>query len=591
MEDYSYYGISIPSNKTTGQYQTTCPQCSHTRKKKTDKCLGVNLDKKVWNCIHCNWKGRLKEDRPMDHKVYIKPVWKNKTDLSDKTIKYFEGRKIKQETLVRFQLTESIEYFAEYGNVGAINFNYFDVNGELTNIKYRGPKKSFKLHKDSKLIMYNLNHVDFKERIYIVEGEPDCLTLDQCGYKNVLSVPNGASTGNNNLSYFDEVVDQLFECPEIYLCLDNDIAGRNLRNQLADRIGREKCKFVEFKDSKDANDCLNKYDLQAIIESITDAKEFPLEGVFTISDMAEDINDLYENGLDKGVDLKIDGFRLNIVKGYLSIITGIPSHGKSEWLDNICVHLRRFHGWNGAFYSPENRPSQLHFSKMARKIVGKAWDGPNRMSHYDLDSVKKYLNNKFFFIKPETDFTLDSILNHCKQLKYRKGLDFFVIDAWNKLEHKGDGSTNDIGRSLDKIVTFCEVNNVHCFLVAHPTKMRKSDGKNLDVPTLYDINGSSNFYNKADNGICVYRDKVLSQAYIYVQKVKFSHWGHEEMTSYSYEPDSTRYYKGTPDYSNWINDEPKQETLGALQPNTEFLNAKQLPKENDIVINTEDNPF
>ena len=580
MENYSYYGIEVPSNKTTGEYKTTCPKCSHTRRKKTDKCLGVNLDKNVWNCIHCNWKGRLKENKPMDQKIYTKPVWKNKTDLSDKTIKYFEQRKIKQETLIYFKITESVEYFNDIGNANCINFNYFDENNDLTNIKYRGPNRRFKLHKDSKLIMYNLNNINPLERIYITEGEPDCLTLSQCGYTNVISVPNGASTGTNNLTYFDTAAELLDQCPEIYLCLDNDIAGRNLRDQLSDRIGKEKCKIVEFKDCKDANDCLKKYDLQAVIESIIDAKEFPLDGVFTISDLSDDINDLYENGLDKGVNCKIDGFNLNIVKGYLSIITGIPSHGKSEWLDNICVHLRRHHNWNGAFYSPENRPSQLHFSKLARKIIGKAWDGPFRMSHYDLDSVKKYLDNKFFFIKPEKDFTLDSILDHCKKLKYRKGLDFFVIDAWNKLEHKGDGSTNDIGRSLDKIVTFCEVNNVHCFLVAHPTKMKKSDGKTFDVPTLYDINGSSNFYNKADNGICVYRDKEQGIAYVYVQKVKFSHWGEESMVSYSYEPNSTRYYKGTPDMNNWIN-EGKQ--INTIENNTNFLN--------DITINNENNPF
>ncbi len=575
MENYSYYGIEVPSNKTTGEYKTTCPKCSHTRRKKTDKCLGINLDKKVWHCVHCNWKGHLKESKPMEQKVYQKPVWKNKTDLSDKTIKWFEGRKITQQTLIDFKITESIEYFNDIGNVNCINFNYFDANNELTNIKYRGPEKRFKLHKDAKLIMYNLNNIDFTQRVYIVEGEPDCLTMAQCGYKNTLSVPNGASIGQNNLTYLDDVIELFDLCPEIYLCLDNDLAGRNLKEQLAERLGKERCKIVEFKDCKDANDCLKKYDLQAIIESIQDAKEFPLEGVFTISDLSDDINDLYENGLDKGVDCKIDGFSLNIVKGYLTIITGIPSHGKSEFLDNICVHLRRHHNWNGAFYSPENRPSQLHFSKMARKIVGKSWDGPNRLSHYDLDNVKKYLNNKFFFIKPEKDFTLDSILNHCKQLKKRKGLDFFVIDAWNKLEHKGDGSSNDIGKSLDKIVSFCEINNVHCFLVAHPTKMKKSDGKLFDVPTLYDINGSSNFYNKADNGICVYRDKELGIAYVYIQKVKFSHWGEEGMSSYSYEPKSTRYYKGSPDFSNWINDIPKQNDIFETKPiqnNTDFLN-------------------
>jgi twinkle protein len=298
MENYSYYGIEVPSNKTTGEYKTTCPKCSHTRRKKTDKCLGVNLDKNVWNCVHCSWKGKLKENKPMEQKIYPKPLWKNKTELSDKTIKYFEQRKIKQETLIYFKITESLEYFNDIGNANCINFNYFDENNDLTNIKYRGPNKRFKLHKDSKLIMYNLNNINPLERIYITEGEPDCLTLSQCGYTNVISVPNGASTGTNNLTYFDNAAELLDQCPEIYLCLDNDIAGRNLRDQLSDRIGKEKCKIVEFKDCKDANDCLNKYDLQAVIESIIDAKEFPLDGVFTISDLSDDINDLYENGLN-----------------------------------------------------------------------------------------------------------------------------------------------------------------------------------------------------------------------------------------------------------------------------------------------------
>jgi twinkle protein len=583
MDSYSYFGITIPQNKTTGQVQTICPKCSHTRKKKTDKCLGVNLDKKVWNCVHCNWKGRLKENSIMDHKIYVKPVWKNKTDLSDKVIKYFESRKINQQTLIDLKITESNEFFPQLNsNHDCINFNYFNENNELINVKYRGPNKSFKLHKDAKLIMYNLNNVNFKERVYIVEGEIDALTLIQCGFKNTLSVPNGASTGANNLSYFDEVADLMFETPEIYLATDNDLAGRNLREQLADRIGKERCKIVEFKNSKDSNDCLVNYDLQTVIESISIAKEFPLEGVFTINQISDEIDDLYENGLDKGVDLKIDGFNLNIVKGYLSIITGIPSHGKSEWLDNMCVHLRKNHNWNGAFYSPENRPSQLHFSKMARKLIGKNWDGPNRMSKYEVDLVKKYLDNKFFFIKPEKDFTLDSILNHCKQLKYRKGLDFFVIDAWNKLEHKGDGNSNDIGKALDKLVQFCEINNVHCFLVAHPTKMKKTDGKNFDVPTLYDINGSSNFYNKADNGICVYRDKEQGIAYVIIQKVKFSHWGEESTVSYAYERDSTRYYKVTPDFSNWISEPKEQYTL---QQNNDFLTQK------DLIISNLDNPF
>jgi hypothetical protein len=100
--------------------------------------------------------------------------------------------------------------------------------------------------------------------------------------------------------------------------------------------------------------------------------------------------------------------------------------------------------------------------------------------------------------------------------------------------------------------------------------MKKTNGKDFDVPTLYDINGSSNFYNKADNGICVYRDKEANLAYIHIQKVKFSHWGEEGSCSYAYEPNSTRYYKGMPDFTNWISSDQVQTKL---QQNDNFLTS------------------
>ncbi len=115
----------------------------------------------------------------------------------------------------------------------------------------------------------------------------------------------------------------------------------------------------------------------------------------------------------------------------------------------------------------------------------------------ELRQVKEALNNKVWFVKPEKDFTLDSILNHVKSLKFRFGLDSFVIDAWNKLEHKfGQSETKYIGESMDKLGMFCENYKLHCFLVAHPTKIMKDKqtGK-YEVPNLYNISGSANFFN------------------------------------------------------------------------------------------------
>lgn len=692
METYDSYNIEIPNGKTTGEITTICPQCSHTRKKSKLKCLGVNLDLKIWKCNHCGWVGRLKEEKA-EKKQYAKPVL-SEANLSEKIINYFKGRGISIDTLNHFKITESDEYMPQNGTVmRTINFNYFR-DGELVNIKYRTGNKLFKLYKDAELIFYNLDSIKDSEECWIVEGEIGALTLHEAGLTNVVSVPNGANLNSNNLQYLDNCIDYFLNKKRIHLACDNDTAGRKLRDDLAIRFGKHKCDYVDYGDCKDENEVLVKHGKGALIDRLADLKLFPIEGVFTIRDIGNEIDDLYDNGLDKGIDLGIDGFKLNIVKGYVTTITGIPSHGKalsidtdiltidgykkmkdiqigdvvfdengepcnvtnmteimynrpcykmifsdssevicdrehlwvtetfgkqsikltqeiystikdnhvinfkkqfniiecikidsvpvkcievdskshlylcsksnipthnSDFVDYMCVKSRILHDWNGAFYSPENRPTELHFAKIARKIIGKPWDGINRMTKKEVEAVKEYLDKKMFFIKPEKDFTLDSILNTVRDLQQRYSMDYFVIDAWNKLEHK-ENDTHAVGVAYDKITNFCEVNNIHAFIVAHPTKIQKDKNTGMyEIPTLYSISGSSNFYNKTDNGLTVYRNFETGVSSIYRQKIKFDHWGEEGYSEYMYDTQSKRYYAlgQALDKNNWIEKVPQ----------------------------------
>jgi twinkle protein len=289
--------------------------------------------------------------------------------------------------------------------VPTINFNYFR-NGELINVKYRGAKKSFKLFKDAELIFYNLDCAINNKTIIIVEGEMDALAMAEAGYENVISVPNGANLNKNNLQYLDNSIDFFTEDNKFILALDNDQAGLNLQNELARRLGFENCHYVRFKDCKDANDCLIKYGIQGIIESIGDKKEFPIEGVFNATDIEEQIYDFYNNGLPKGEGIGLAEFDLflRFQTGYLTTITGIPGHGKSEFLDFLLCKLNVLHGWKCALYSPENHPLELHFSKFAEKIIGKAFEGYKKMNNIELNAMIKYHSNNFFFINPKEDF-------------------------------------------------------------------------------------------------------------------------------------------------------------------------------------------
>jgi twinkle protein len=580
--NYSEHNIEIPNGRISGEVYTTCPNCSKDRKKKSVKCLGVNLDKQVWNCNHCGWKGAIKQER-MEKPTYIKPEWRNRTELSEKVVKWFEGRGISQDVLKSMQITEGITFIPQKNaNANTIQFNYFR-DGELINVKYRTGDKCFKLHKGSELIFYNLDSAKDNEEIYIVEGEMDALSFIQAGVKNVLSVPNGANLNTNNLTYLDNSIDALTHLKTIVLATDNDNAGRRLRDELAVRFGIYRCKYIDWGEYKDANDVLQNKGISGIHSALAQVKDFPLEGAFTISDYDLDIQDMYENGLDAGQKIGMEELdkHISFVKGYITGVTGIPGHGKSDVVDQITLKLIINAGWKGAYFSPENKPTKLHFSKMARKVTGKSWQGNNRMSLTELEQVKQYLEGKVWFVKPEKDYSLQSIMSIVRNLKQRHGIDFFVIDAWNKLEHKyTDNESKYIGQSLDELAVFCEEVQVHCFLVAHPKKMLKDkDSGSYQVPNLYDISGSANFFNKMDNGISVYRvfadDNKTSYTEVHIQKVKFSHWGSIGMVEYDYHLPSGRYISrsGARDEDNWITKAPAK-----IQPNMNF----DLTDKNDL---------
>lgn len=571
LSDKKEYTIDVHKN---GENQMVCPECSPTRKKKTDKCFSFNLNKGAGRCNHCGIV--LVENKPFEQKhtqiEFKRPKKVEVSKYTEKYLNYFKTRLISEKTLLELKVGEAVEWMPKARTeIPIIQFNYFR-NGELINIKSRGKDKDFKLFKDAELIFYNLDATIDNETIIIVEGEMDVLALYECGFKNVISVPNGAGLGNINLEYLDNCIDSFSDNTKFILALDNDKAGHNLQNELARRLGFENCSKVTFKDCKDANDCLIKYGIKITIDCINDAKEYPIVGVFNANDIIDNIYDFYNNGLPKGVGIGMAEFDnyLRFQEGYLTTITGIPGHGKSEFLDFILCRLNISHDWKFALYSPENHPLELHFSKFAEKISGKPFEGNNRMSPLDLKQMIDYHSNNFFFINPENDFGLENILDSVRQLVRKKGIKGFVIDAWNKLDHKyTTNETKYISEQLDKIVRFCELNKVHCFLVAHPTKIRKDEKSGLyEIPNLYSISGSANFYNKTANGITVYRNYKEFTTEVYVQKVKFKHWGETGCVHLAWDKTNGRYYKGTPNYDSWINtiEAPKQ------IDNTNFLN-------------------
>lgn len=541
-------GINLKHSRR-GQIKTTCPNCSEGRRNKKDPCLSVNIDEGTYNCHNCDFQGRVFEKTV---KEYVKPVARLEK-LESKSLQWFEQeRKISNNTLLRFGITEAREWMPQFEKeVPVICFNYFR-DEQLINIKFRGPKKSFKMAKDAELIFYNLDAIKDKDECIIVEGELDCLALYEAGYYNVVSVPNGASKGSQKLEYLDNCWGYFENKTKVILAVDDDEPGYRLREELARRIGKERCwKVIYPEGCKDANDVLRAHGKHSLASVIDVAYMWPIEGVENPDDMALDIVNYYDNGYPQGFKTGIRELdeHVSFMLGQYTTITGIPGSGKSEVADWIMCSLVKKHDWPWAVASFENQPAALHATKLMEKFTGKSFAYRNnplaRMNESDVAESMDIVQRYFHFISvSQVDITLHGLLEKVKELVRRKGIKGLLIDPWNYIEHKipkGYTETQYVSESLTEIKNFCLQNGVHVILIAHPTKIRKDPSGKYEVPTLYHISGSAHFFNKTDNGITVYRDFEKNIVDIYIQKVRYSWLGKIGFCSFHYNTETRQY--------------------------------------------------
>lgn len=568
---------SIDLKRNSGEEQMTCPKCSHLRKKKTVKCFSWNNDKAVGRCSHCESSFVLKTDNRIPEKTYFVPKFNNRTDLSKNVIDYFFKRGISQQTLIDFKISEGPEFMPQTGKKeNTIQFNYFR-SGQLVNTKFRDGKKNFKLVKDAELILYNLDSLKGSNEMIIVEGESDAMSWHEAGFKTVVSVPNGASK-NQKLEWLDSCYEYFKDKTKIYLATDDDEPGRLLRDELARRFGYDRCFKVDLLGFKDSNEHLLAKGCESLLNTLKSAKDFPMKGVFSIDDCWDEIQDIYDNGLPTGAktgDSQLDK-HLGFMSGELTMVTGIPGHGKSIYLDQVSLGLCLFSDWRFGACSPESHPMAFYFTRLIKRLLGKKFSNRN-IDKQELGSAREWIKDRYHLIKPEEGYTLDSILEAARILVLRKGIMGLILDPWNRIENTKPSGMSDgewIISCLVKIIDFAQKTGVHVFLVAHPTKMPKTaDGSNYLVPNLYSISGSAHFFNMTQNGFTIFKNVVTGMTEVHIQKVKWEHLGETGVIEYLYYPDNARFYEpGTDPTINWLTQvrEILSRPSTGIQPSLDF---------------------
>ena len=419
------------TRKTSGEVVTLCPACSHTRKKKTDKCLGVNLDKGVARCNHCGAVSHKESDEiKKEDVIYELPnqQWQNNTSLSDNIVKWFKDkRKISQQTLIECKVTEERIYFPQKKKeLNAIAFNYFDGDILVTS-KYRSGDKDFMQTKNTRKIFYGVNDIKDSDEVVCVEGEIDKLAFWEAGIKNVISVPNGAS----DISLFVEGI-ELFEDKKIVLAVDNDKAGKILESAIIEIIGKDNCSKIIFpKGCKDANDVLikeNKFKLLSAYENRKSYNEIEVENlIYTSEEINDTLLDFLEGRIEMGMTTGVSALdnHFSYKKNEFYLLTGNKGSGKTSINQAIQLmgSLANDIKWVVAFQENSAWSMKLNFmnyilGKWAKDVLK---DNPNK--YY---AVQEWVDEHFIFLKVNT---INDLIKATKVLIEDKGIDVFGVLA------------------------------------------------------------------------------------------------------------------------------------------------------------------
>ena len=523
-----------------GATQGICPLCSSSRQPKNQKakCASYDWERGLGTCHNCDTSFQLHtyQRKGNSEKVYVRPPAIDRPEdnpldvvkMNKKVVQWFETRGISPQTLLDLNITEGSEWMPQTGkNENTIQFNYY-MGDQLINVKYRDGRKNFKLYKGAEKVFYNINSIVGYDTCIITEGEMDVLAMHEAGIKNVISVPNGATLNSNNLDYLDNCIDYLEDKTKIILAVDTDEAGQALKQEFIRRLGAEVCYLVDFEDCKDANEYLLEHGKEQLRDVINRSSQVPLEGVSTLYDIEDELKDFVQNGFKPGFQVGLPNFDkiFSTYTGQFITVTGIPSSGKSDFVDQMVVGYNNNYGWKTAFASPENQPTYLH----AHKLMRKTWQDmplPADIGGNKWNSVADHVNDNYFFIDMDR-YTLESVLRKGAELVKRKGIKCLVIDPFNKIRDV-DCKTEDVNRYtmeyLTKIEMFAKKYDVLVFIVAHPTKMYKDKDGKIEEPTMYNIKGGGEWYDASYHGILVHRNYEEKTVKAKILKVKFQNLG------------------------------------------------------------------
>ena len=434
-------------------------------------------------------------------------------EIGENTLKYWEKRKISKKTLDYLDIKEDEE--------GNTVYHYYDNNDVLMSVKYRPsrkprdkePKCWFQKGADFTPVLFNMNRIDPSKPLVITEGEPDCMSVVEAGYTNVVSVPNGC----NNMKWIEQCWDWLEQFKQIIIWGDNDEPGIKARNEICNRLGTWRTYYVEVTEKinrpnnqldgklpKDANEVLYFFGKEKVIEYINNPIELPIEGVLDLAS-AEEFDIENAEGLYTGIK-DLDNQIYKLVFGTVNIITGKSGEGKSVFVNQVAICQALEQNYDVFVFSGELPAPILknwvETNMINREHIEMVDSGHIRKLDKDSrDKLREWYKGRVMVYDDSIDTTATTLLHKMEEMARKFGTKVFLIDNLMMIDLECDEESRLQAEKdfIKNLINFAKRFNVLVFLVAHPRKTGEI------MVTKEDISGSSNIVNLAHMVFSVHR--------------------------------------------------------------------------------------
>jgi len=582
------FGIATPAE--AGEYWIPCPHCVRERKHAEAKSLHaiIGETESSWHCLLCGGRGET------THGTYAMPdiadtrrAYESQAPTltpsawDTHAMKRLLRRGLTEATLDRCRVSFERKAWIPLTEepIDSIALPYYRA-GILEAVRYLTSNGYSYLQRERAAGLFGIDDIIYLQEsgtivpqdiAYVVPDEMSKLAMDTAGFPNTIALPFGPpkkdfgryfdflDVANYKLSEDDE--EGLLDRIETFIVA----AGPNekLQDELVRRLGRDRCcllrwpklpldheavtlwdgkKVIQPGDTlRDASEVLYCLGVEAVQEAVRSARPIRIDGIWRVSDFKAELDDYYEHGLPPGVPLPWDAFKDEQGKSCLQakeqmtwVVTGLPSHGKSRWVENVVVELARAYDWKIGYLSAEVNPKQLHASYILSQWAGLPFDigYQERMNRELYEMAAKWHDDHFFYYETEgKPFGITDLLERGTKLVRKFGMKCLVIDPWNNVDHftsrgKFDREDEYIQKTMLEINNWRTLNNAMVIIVAHPKSLETKRDRE-PVPTLSNIAGGAKFRAMCDVGISVWRDisDETKATRIHVQKVKFHHLG------------------------------------------------------------------